>query len=211
MTRLAWGDISERFYETGVDRGVLYAPSQSGVAWNGLISVSETPTGSEPRPFYFDGIKYANVATSEEYEATIEAFGSPAEFRVCEGVVAIHNGLFATQQPRQSFGLSYRTLIGDVLAGDSRGYKIHLVYNALAEPSQRSNKSQGSSSELTKYSWHITTLPPAATGIKRTAHFIVDSRYADSGALSDLEDILYGTVSEDASLPDPDDLIAIFA
>ena len=211
MARLVWGTLSERFYEAGIDRGVLYLSGQPGVSWQGLISVTESPTGGEPRPLYIDGVKYLNLATSEEFEATIKAFGSPAEFKACDGVVGIHLGLYATQQPRQSFGMAYRSLVGNAITGEDLGYKIHLVYNALAAPSQRDNKTLGLTAETTSYSWHITTLPPSVTGYKRTAHYVVDSRYADPSALADLEDLLYGTVSTDAELPTPDELIAIFA
>lgn len=211
MTRLSWGALSDRYYESGIDNGVLYVSSQPGVAWSGLISIQESPTGGEPRSYYFDGVKYLLLAGAEEFEATIQAFGSPSEFKACEGISTVHLGLFAHQQPRVPFGLSYRTRIGNAVRGDKVGYKIHLVYGALAAPSNRDNKSTSDSTDPATYSWHITTLPPAVTGLKRTAHFTVDSRYADSGALSDLNDLLYGTDSSDPELPTPDELIAIFA
>jgi len=211
MARLSWGALANRHYEIGVDRGVLYAPSQPGVAWSGLISIQESPTGGEPRPFYLDGIKYLNLASAEEFEATIQAFSAPAEFRACEGVATVHLGLFAHQQPRVSFDFSYRTHVGNAVTGDEAGYKIHLVYGALAAPSNRDNKSAGSSVDPATYSWHISTLPPSVTGYKRTSHFVVDTRYADSGAVSDLEDVLYGTDVDSPEMPTPDELIAIFA
>lgn len=211
MAQLSWGALVDRHYETGIDRGVLYAPSQPGVAWPGLISVNETPTGGEPRPFYIDGVKYQNIATAEEFEATIQAFSYPTEFRVCQGIATVHLGLFAHQQPKVPFGFCYRTRVGDPISGDELGHKIHLVYGALAEPSARDNKTASQSVDPTTYSWHITTLPPSVTGYKRTAHFVVDTRYADSGAVSDLFDLIYGTVSTDPELPTPDELIAIFA
>lgn len=210
MTRLAWGTPGQRYYETGVDRGVLYLPSQPGVAWNGLVAISEAPTGGDPRPYYLDGVKYLNIASSEEFEAVIGAYSAPPEFAVCDGTVQIHNGLFATQQKRQSFGLSYRTLIGNDTESSDHGYKIHLVYNALAAPSTRTNTTMGDQAAVSAYSWKISTLPPAVTGIKRTAHFVIDTRYTDPAVLTAVEDVLYGTEITSASLPTPDELIAIF-
>ena len=208
MSRLTWDAIDERFYEVGVDRGVLYTPA--GVAWTGLISVSENPSGGDAKPFYLDGIKYANIASAEEFEATITALSSPPEFGPCDGNVVIHNGLIATQQRRVSFGLCYRTMIGN--GNDSEtAYKLHLVYNALAAPSQRNNLSMGNSGDPNTYSWDVKTRPPTITGYKPTAHLVVDSRTTSPSVLSSVEDLLYGTVSTSASLPDPDDLIAMSA
>lgn len=211
MARLTWGNRSERYFEGGVDRGVLYPLVGNGVAWSGLISIAENPAGGLPKPYYLDGIKYLNVAAAEEYAATITAFGAPPEFGPSDGIVSVHNGLFATQQPRKPFGLSYRTMIGNDVVGLDHGYKIHLVYDALAAPSQRDNSSISDSNNPIQLSWAITTRPPSVTGVKRTAHFIVDSRTADPTALSELEDLLYGTESDAPALPTPDELIAIFA
>jgi len=210
MSKLTWDDRGERFFEIGVDRGVLYVSTDPGVAWQGLISVKERITGGQPRPYYIDGEKYLNLLTAEEFEATIESFGSPDEFGVCDGNVLIHTGLIATQQPRQQFGLCYRTLVGNDVSGADLAYKLHLVYNALAAPAQRNNTTIGGSADPSKFSWDITTKPPAITGFKRTAHLVIDSRTTDSGVLSDVEDLLYGTESTDPSLPDPDTLIAMF-
>jgi hypothetical protein len=210
MTRLLWDDRGERFFEMGVDRGVLYVSSSAGVAWMGLTSVAENITGGEPRPYYLDGEKYLNLLSAEEFEATIEAFGCPDEFGVCDGNVEIHTGLIATQQPRQPFGFCYRTRVGNEISGPDLAYKLHLVYNALAAPTQRNNTTLGGSADPTKFSWSITTKPPAITGYKRTAHLVIDSRTTDPDVLSDVEDALYGTVSTDPYLPDPDDLIAMF-
>lgn len=211
MTRLTWGSSGTRVYENGVDRGVLYLPGQAGVSWSGLISVTEEPSGGAPRPYYFDGIKILNISSAEEFEATIEAFSSPNEFAQCDGVLAIQNGLYATQQPRKSFGFSYRSMVGNDTEGTDLGYKIHLVYNALAGPSSRTNStaSSGKSSPLT-FSWKVTTLPPILSGYRPTAHFVVDSRYTSAGLLASLEDILYGTESVGASLPSVQDLYAMF-
>ena len=211
MSRLTWGAIGERFYEMGVDHGVLYLANQIGVAWTGLTSVEEAPSGGEPKPYYIDGIKFLNIAAAEEFEATLNALFSPPEFAVCDGISAVQNGLFATQQPRVSFGLSYRTRLGNDVDGADHAYKIHLVYNALAAPSDRPNKTLGDSVDPTIFSWGITTLPPSVTGLKPTAHFVIDSRSTDPIKLSNVEDILYGSDVVSASLPTPDELIAIFA
>jgi hypothetical protein len=211
MPRLVWGAVGERYFETGVDRGVLYVGSDPGVAWNGLISVSESPSGGDPKPYYLDGIKYLNIAAAEEFEATLDAFSAPREFGPCDGMASIQNGLIATQQPRKSFGLSYRTLIGNDLDGAEHGYRIHLVYNALAEPSQRSHKTYGDQLDVADFSWSITTLPPSITGYKPTAHLIVDSTLADPDVLISVENILYGDNSHSARMPAPDELTALFA
>lgn len=211
MTRLVWGSMADRFYESGVDKGVLYTADSLGVSWSGLIAVSEAPTGGGPRPFYFDGRKYLNLSAAEEFEATISAVNFPPEFAACDGIASIHNGLFATQQARLSFGLSYRSRIGNPVDGPSHAHKIHLVYNALAGPSQRDNKSVSDQAEPTTYSWRISTLPPEIVGYKPTAHFVVDTRYAPSDVLEDLEDILYGTNDDAARLPDVDELLTLFA
>ena len=154
MTKLVWGAEGKRFYEYGVDRGVLYIPGSAGVAWNGLKAVKESPTGGEPQPFYLDGLKYSNVATAEEFNATLEAFSSPPEFAICDGSVQLAAGLFATQQPRRSFGLSYRTRVGTDLNG-LVGHKIHLVYFALAAAAGGDNNSTTSSIDPMGLSWTL--------------------------------------------------------
>lgn len=210
MTRLDWNAVGERFYETGIDQGVLYRKDLAGVAWPGLISVSESPTGGGPKPYYVDGFKFANVAAAEEFEATISAFSSPPEFASCDGVSAVYNGLFATQQPRKPFSFSYRTKIGNDFEGIEFGYKIHLVYNALAAPSGRSNNTLGQSVQPNTLSWKITTLSPAATGLRPTAHFVIDSRSTSDELLASVEDILYGSDTETPNLPSVTELLALF-
>lgn len=210
MTQLLWDQVGERFYETGVDRGVLYLDN-AGFAWNGLISVQENSSGGDPQPYYVDGYKYANVAASEEFQATIEAFSAPKEFGVCDGVVEVYSGLFATQQRRRSFGLSYRTKIGNDVDGLDHGYKIHLVYNALAAPSERNNQTVKDTAEPTTLSWAITTRAPQVAALKPTAHFVIDSTKTDPSVLAELEDILYGTVSTDPVFPSPEELIELFS
>lgn len=210
MPRLSWGDVGEKFYETGVDRGVLYVSGEPGVAWIGLTSVDESPSGGEAKPYYIDGVKYLNLSAAEEFEATINAFNSPNLFWACDGIASVQNGLFVTQQPRKQFGLSYRTVVGNDVNGPDHAYKIHLVYNALAGPSSRNNATLGDSSDPTTFSWSITTLPPSIIGYKRTSHLVIDSRLTDPEVLTEVENILYGNDSDSSNLPSPDDLIAIF-
>lgn len=210
MSRLEWGTSGQRFYEAGVDRGVLFI-NNLGIPWNGLKSVSENPTGGSPRPFYIDGIKYLNVAESEEFSATIEAFTAPPEFKQCDGELLMYPGLTLAQQPRKSFGLSYRTRIGNDVLHIDFAYKIHLVYNALASPSQRSRNSLGNSTEPLTLSWGITTTPPIVPGYKPTAHLTIDSRTTPPEVLITLEDILYGTDETVARLPSISEVMSIFA
>jgi hypothetical protein len=166
MAKLAWGLSGQRYFESGTDRGVLYVGTTPGVPWNGLISVSENPSGGDPVPYYMDGIKYLNVAAAEEFEATISAFSSPDEFGVCDGTALLSNGLFATQQPRKPFDLTYRTLIGNDEDGIEHGYKLHLVYNALAKPTTRENKTLERSVTPANFDWDISTLPIPVPGYK---------------------------------------------
>lgn len=210
MTRIVWGTTGERYFETGADRGVLYLPGQDGVPWSGITSVNEAPDGGDPQPYYIDGYKYANVSSAEDFKATLSALSAPKEFGVCDGTAPIHNGLFATQQPRKSFGLSYRTLVGNDISGVDHGYKIHLVYNALAAPSTRDNATINGSVSPLGLSWSISTTPPKITGLRPTAHFVVDTRYTNSVTLALLENILYGYASGAPRLPDVDELVALF-
>lgn len=210
MTRLTWGDSGERFYETGVDRGVLYT-NGVGVPWNGLTAVKESPSGAEPTPYYIDGVKYRNLSAAEEFEATIEALTSPTEFNVCDGVAQIHNGLFVSEQPREPFDLCYRNLIGNDLDGEDHGYKIHLVYNALTTPSERANGTLTDTPEAMSLSWAISTMPPTLVNRRPSAHFVIDSRTTDPAVLVDLEDILYGSATLTASIPTATELVALFA
>lgn len=209
MTRLNWDTLGERFYETGVDHGVLYINRQ-GFAWSGLTSVAETSSGGEPKPHYIDGYKYANFASAEEFEATIQALSSPPEFAGCDGMVAVQAGLFATRQPRKPFGFSYRTNIGNDVEGVSHGYKIHLVYNALASPSARTNNTINETAVPGALSWSITAFPPRVTGFKPTAHFIIDTRFTPEDILAIIEDLLYGSDEYTAQQPTVTELLEIF-
>lgn len=209
MPRIDWDATGAKFFEAGVDRGVLFTSGNPGVPWSGLISVTEKPVGGSSSAYYVDGFKYLNVSTNEEYAATIEAFTYPDEFYPCEGFDSAQTGLFVTQQNRQSFGFSYRTFVGN--DSDPMGaYKIHIVYNALATPSDRANHTLKDSPELTNFSWDISVTPIPEAGFKPYGHVVIDTRIAHPGAVSDTEDILYGTDSTEARLPLLEELISVF-
>lgn len=209
MAQLTWDSIGERFYELGVDHGVLYVDNV-GHAWNGLVSIDEAPTGGDPTPFYYDGEKYLNLAAREEFEATINAYYSPEEFDQCDGVLAAAPGLFATQQRRKPFGLSYRSKIGNDLEGQEYGYKLHIIYNALVSPSQRTRTTVNDEIDVPVLSWPVTTKPVSVPGMMRTAHFVVDSTEAGPTAMSTLEALLYGDSDSSPTLPTVQQLIDIF-
>jgi hypothetical protein len=209
MTRLTWDAIGERFYETGVDRGVLYVDNL-GYSWPGLVSVSESPTGGEAKSYYIDGYKYLNLASAEEFEATIEAYSAPPQFAQCEGVGSAYVGLLVTNQPRRSFGFCYRTGVGNDTDGPSHAYKLHIVYNALAVPSKRNYTTVNDDVEAPVQSWDISTLAPRITGFRPTAHFIIDSRTTPEVTLALLENTLYGSSTTAPTLPAAHELLTIF-
>lgn len=210
MPRISWDAPGERYYEAGIDRGVLYTAGEDGVPWNGLISVQEDPSGGEPRPFYIDGTKYLNLPGAEEYRGTLEAFTYPREFLPCDGVSSIYFGLHFTAQRRASFGLCYRTWVGNDTQGQTAYYKLHILYNLLAQPSGRSQKTLGDNTDTANFSWSLSSLAPANGVAQRTAHIVVDTRYADPMVVSALEDILYGAAEAAARLPLPDEIVTIF-
>ena len=209
MTKLTWDAPGERYYESGVDRGVLFYKNE-GFAWPGLVSVAENPTGGEPTPYYIDGYKYLNVASAEEFEAAIEAFSSPTQFDECNGTNQMYGGLRITQQPKKSFGFCYRTLIGNDIEGLQHGYKIHLVYNALAGPLKRTYSTLTDSGEAQVLSWDITTRAPKLDGFRPTAHFVVDTRYTDPAILAAVEDLIYGTATTTPRQPRVAELLNMF-
>ena len=209
MTRVIWNNVGERTYEIGIDRGMLYV-DDTGVPWNGLVSVAESPSGAEVQPYYVDGIKYLNLLSDEEFEATIEAYTYPDEFEECDGTKAITNGLFITQQPKKMFSFSYRTKIGNDVDAEDHGYKIHLVYDALAAPTERPNNTISESMEPFNFSWKITTKPPSFTGYKESSHFVIDSRETPEDLMTQIENILYGSYFESPRLPSIPELIYIF-
>lgn len=209
MARLEWGASGTRVYETGVDRGVLYVGTQPGVPWEGLSSVEETPNGGETKSYYIDGVKYLSVSAGEEFQATINAFTYPELFATCDGTAVVRPGLLLKHQRRKLFGLSYRTQVGNELNSDY-GYKIHLVYNALASPSSKSYTSNSDTTEPTTFSWLVTTRPPAVSGYKRSAHVVIDSRTTASSVLQAVEDVLYGDDLNPPKLPTLDELISLY-
>lgn len=211
MAPITWDGTGERLYETGVDHGVLYLPNagvyDSGVPWNGLTAVTESPSGAEASPQYADNIKYLELVSAEEFGLTIEAFTYPPEFAVCDGSEEPVAGLIIGQQSRSRFGLSYRTLIGNDVTADL-GYKLHLVYGCLAAPSEKGYNTVNDSPEAITFSWEVTTNPVPVTGYKPTASLTINSVDADPTALQALEDELYGAVS-DPRLPLPDEVITL--
>lgn len=210
MTKLSWSTISERFFEAGISHGVLYINNANGVPWNGLISVSESPSGGDVTPIYIDGIKQLNDISNEEFEATITAYTYPDEFGQCDGTVEVKYGLYATQQSRKSFGLSYQTRIGNDIDGTDHGYKIHLIYDATATPSNRDNRTLGDNVDPLNFIWKIASVPPAVGGYKPTAHFVIDSREVPSDLMNQLSDILYGSDTTEPRLPSVSELLFIF-
>lgn len=215
MTKLAWDQVGERLYETGVDHGVLYIPTagvySNGYAWNGLTTVTESPSGAEASPQYADNIKYLNLVSAEEFGGTIEAFTYPEQFGQCDGTANPSVGVAVGQQSRKSFGLSYRTRKGNDTDGTDHGYKLHLVYGALAAPSEKAYATINDSPEAITFSWEFTTTPVEVPGLKPSAVITIDSTKVNAGALANLEDILYGTVGSDPRLPLPAEVLALFA
>lgn len=209
MTRLSWNDVGTRTYETGVDRGVLYLGGL-GVPWNGLVSVSETPTGGEVKAYYLDGIKYMQRLSGEEFEASIEAYTYPDEFGQCDGTRSVKNGLFVTQQKRSPFSLAYRSRIGNDVEGTDHAYKIHLVYDSLAQPSAQTHSTIGNAADPFNFVWKITTRPPRLSGRRPTAHFVIDSRDTPNELLGLIEDILYGSIDTSPRIPPVDELVYLF-
>lgn len=215
MVRLLWDQVGERRYETGVDQGVLFIPTNGvysiGYAWNGLTSVSESPSGAEASPQYADNIKYLNLVSAEEFGATIEAFTYPDEFAQCDGTAEPQPGVSVGQQSRTPFGLAYRTKVGNDVSGTDLGYKLHLVYGAMAAPSEKAYATINDSPEALTFSWEITTTPVAVTGLKPTACLTIDSTKVSSPNLTALENAIYGTAGTDPRLPLPNEVIAMFA
>lgn len=209
MTKLSWDIMGERVYSSGVNRGVLYPINKSGVAWNGLISVTEKPSGGTSTPYYLDGIKYLNLPGLEEFAATVEAYTYPDEFPEMDGIESSTTGLSYGQQDRASFGMSYRTELGDDV-NSNRGYKIHIIFGALAAPSQTTNRTLNDSPEASTFSWEITTTAKSIASRKPTAHLVVDSTKTEASVMKQLEDILYGSETSAPRLPDVDELVTLF-
>lgn len=199
MSKLVWDKVGERYYETGVKQGVLYVQSSSGayprgVAWNGLTAITESPSGAEATDLYADDTKYLSLLSNEEFGATIEAYTYPDEFAQCDGSESIAEGVVIGQQVRKSFGLCYRTVVGNDIENNDYGYKLHIIYGAKATPSERAYSTINDSPEAITFSWEVNTTPVNVTGCKPTSSITIDSTKADAGKLADLEKILYGDI-----------------
>lgn len=213
MAKLVWDKTGDRLYETGVKNGVLYIPTagvySKGVAWNGLTAVTESPSGAEATALYADDTKYLSLMSTEEFGATIEAYTYPDEFAACDGSAELADGVMIGQQKRSIFGLCYKTTIGNDTEGNDHGYKLHIIYGALAAPSEKAYSTINDSPEAITFSWEITTTPVNVTGAKPTASLVIDSTKADPSKLAALEDILYGKDGEPGNeprLPLPDEI-----
>lgn len=216
MPKLVWDNIAERLFEVGVDHGVLYTPTShgvygGGVVWNGLVSVTEKPTGAEANDQYADNIKYLTIISAEDFEATIEAFTYPKEFEECDGSVEIAPGVFIGQQDRKPFGMSYRTKLGNDVDNIDYGYKLHLLYGMMATPTEKGYETINDSPEAITFSWDLTSIPVPVEGHKPTAHVVIDSTLVDTTTMKQLEAILYGEGDNDPRLPDPSELATMFA
>ena len=216
MAKLVWDQTGDRLYETGVSKGVLY-PIQSdgayskGVAWNGLSSVTESPSGAEVNPIYADDMKYLNLLSAEEFSATIEAYTYPDEFAECDGSADIATGVSIGQQKRKVFGLCYRTVLGNDVDSNDHGYKLHLIYGCMAAPSEKAYTSINDSPEAITFSWEVSTTPVNVTGFKPTASITIGSTKAKKEKLTALEAILYGAESKEARLPLPDEIATLMS
>ena len=214
MSRLVWDQTGERLYETGVKYGVLYVQENGtypkGVVWNGLTAVTESPSGAEANPLYADDTKYLNLLSAEEFSATIEAYMYPDEFMACDGSAALSAGVYIGQQSRKAFGLCYRTVVGNDVDNNEYGYKLHLIYGALAAPSEKAYATINDSPEAITFSWEVSTTPVEVTGHKPTASVTIDSTKVDAAKLAELEAILYGGESTEARLPLPNEIATLF-
>lgn len=214
MAKLVWDKTGERLYETGVRQGVLYPQSTSGeypegVAWNGLTAVTESPSGAEATPLYADDIKYLNLMSVEEFGATIEAYTYPEEFAACNGEAELAAGVTIGQQKRKTFGMSYKTVIGNDVDGNNHGYKLHIIYGAMAAPSEKAYATINDSPEAITFSWEVTTTPVSVPGFEPTASITIDSTKVDKSKLTALENVLYGSETEAAKLPLPDEIATL--
>jgi hypothetical protein len=210
MTRLDWDQSGQRYYETGVDRGVLFVEGDPGVPWTGLVSFTSTHNGGTSTPRYLDGVKISNRSSPEEFEGTIEAYTYPVEFERCDGTYMAQSGLRVNQQRRKPFNMVYRSKIGNEIEGLERAYKIHLLYNLTAEPTDRAYQTLKDQNDPLTFSWKVTSRGEVVEGFRPTAHFTVDTRDIPSALLSSLEDLLYGTDTTSPSIPTPGELLFMF-
>lgn len=213
MAKLVWDETGKRLYETGVSQGVLYPQSggtyPNGVAWNGLTAVTESPSGAEATPLYADNIKYLNLFSAEEFGATIEAYTYPDEFMACDGSAQIAKGAYIGQQNRKQFGMCYKTLLGNDVDANDHGYKLHIIYGAMASPSEKAYATVNDSPEAITFSWEVTTTPVNVTGYEPTASIVINSTKCDPTKLADLEEILYGSAEEEPRLPLPNEIVTV--
>lgn len=215
MAKLVWDESGKRLYETGVKMGVLYVQDATGaypkgVAWNGLTAVNESPSGAEATPLYADDIKYLNLRSAEEFGATIEAYTYPDEFEACDGSAEIAEGVKIGQQARKTFGLCYRTIVGNDVEGNDYGYKLHLIYGATAAPSEKAYATVNDSPEAVTFSWEVTCTPVDVPGFKPSASIVIDSTKVDKTKLAALEAKLYGDTTNEPQLPLPSEIINMF-
>lgn len=217
MAKLVWDKTGERFYETGVKNGVLYVQGKNGayttgVAWNGLTTVTESPSGAEATPLYADDIKYLELRSAEEFGATIEAYTYPKEFEACDGSASIADGVVIGQQERASFGMCYKTIVGNDVAKNELGYKLHIIYGATAAPSEKAYATVNDSPEAITFSWEVTTTPIEVEGYKPTSSITIDSTKVDKEKLKALEEKLFGSDSPTAepTLVLPDEIVKMF-
>lgn len=214
MSKLVWDKTGERLYETGVKQGVLYPQAAGGtypkgVAWNGLTNITESPSGAEATALYADDIKYLNLVSAEEFGGTIEAYTYPDEFAECDGSAALTEGVFIGQQDRKTFGLCYRTTLGNDVDSNGHGYKLHLIYGALAAPSEKAYATINDSPEAITFSWEFKTTPVNVTDHKPTASLTIDSTKVSETKMAALEKVLYGDSDVEARLPLPDEVVQI--
>ena len=214
MSKIVWDQTGERLYETGVKRGVLYVQDSGGtypkgVAWNGLTAVTESPSGAEATPLYADDIKYLNLISTEELGGTIEAYTYPDEFAECDGSASIATGVYIGQQSRKTFGMCYTTTVGNDVDNNAHGYKLHLIYGALASPSEKAYSTINDSPEAITFSWEFSTTPVNVTGFKPTANIVIDSTKATPEKLAALEKILYGDTEVEPRLPLPNEVAQV--
>ena len=214
MAKLVWDETGKRLYETGVKNGVLYPQDSTGaypkgVAWNGLTAVTQSPSGAEATPLYADDMKYLNLYSAEEFGATVEAYTYPDEFAECDGSAELAKGVMIGQQPRKAFGLAYKTVIGNDVKNNKYGYKLHLIYGAMASPSEKAYATINDSPEAITFSWEITTTPVSVAGFEPTAYIEIDSTKAEPTKLAKLEEKLFGSASEEATLPLPNEVATL--
>lgn len=213
MSKLVWDESGTRTFETGVDHCALYPTTgtgtyDKGVAWNGITSVTESPSGAEPTNLYADNIKYLTLLSAEDFGGTINAYTYPVEFELCDGTAELTKGVVIAQQPRKTFGLVYRTKIGSDTLGQDAGYKLHLIYGALASPSEKTRDTINESPSAVEFSWTFTTTPVNVTGHSATAHLIIDSTKVDAEKLTAIEAVLFGSDSAEPKLLMPDEVLA---